>query len=136
MDDYEDPRVRKLRGRTMEENHKQDCVLALEKMKQASDAFYLAAVKTNKHQFVEFNGLLVKYIEILRKQFMAGEDIITEERVPMEFGDALYIGEKLNCIFGETLMSDAKVRGAFLTKLFPGAAINFETHDEFVDSIT
>lgn len=119
----------------MNENNREECARALEGMQQASNNFYLAAVRTNKHQFVEFNGLLVKYIEILRKQFMAGEDIIEEEKVPMDFGDALYIGEKLCCIFGETLMSDPKVRGAFLTKLFPGAAISFQTHDELVDEL-
>jgi hypothetical protein len=118
----------------MEENHKRDCVLALDKMQQAAHDFYIAAVKTNKTQFVEFSGLLTEYVQLLRRQFMEGKDILAEDS-PLDTPSAMKFGEKLNAIFGESLMKNREVRSAFLMKLFPGAAITFETHDEFVNSI-
>lgn len=74
---------------------------SLIKMRIASSQFYALAVRCDLHQFVEFNGLLAKYIDLCEKTLAANKDFVQEPFRAFEYAehDINYINEKLGCIF-------------------------------------
>lgn len=92
-----------------------------EGMNSVSDLFYLGAIRTNCHPFIEFTGLMNEYIKISRQAAGAGIDFTQAVPLPMQDFEALYLAKKLNCILGPALgtMKPA-LRKAFLTKLIDG----------------
>ena len=77
---------------------------ALEKMAEASNAFYRAAVAIGNHPFIEFTGVINEYINACRAAHAKGidfSDCSTHSGVelPMESFQVKYINEKLECIF-------------------------------------
>ena len=78
-------------------------------MRAASDDFYRKACWVGHHGFIEFAGLMNKYIELCERARQQGLDF-TETTVhgggaplPMEGHDARYLLEKLDCIYGRSL---------------------------------
>jgi hypothetical protein len=76
----------------------------LDAMQRASDAFYLAATRTNVHGFIEFTGLMNEYIKICRHALAKGQDFTlanthSGRSLSMEHYEAAYLAEKLQCIF-------------------------------------
>lgn len=102
----------------MNENIKRERRETLNKMQQASDAFYRTAVHLHVHQFVEFAGFMNEYIKILGSMLEAGIDFVEEgascETVRQHHMQ--YIAEKLDCIFGVALC-DPALRKAFIDTL-------------------
>jgi hypothetical protein len=96
----------------------------IRKMKICAERFYWMCTQTGVHAFIEFNGLIAKYIDLCERAHAAGLDYNvcnTHTGVAMPLvkaHDVYYMAEKLECIFGPTL-DDPQIRKAFLEALFP-----------------
>jgi len=94
------------------------------KMRRVSDAFYVGAVSTGNHPFIEFCGLMNEYIKVCQD---AAEKRIpfplltehTGEALPVQPHHMLYIAEKLRCIFGPIIDSNQQCREILKDALFP-----------------
>ena len=80
----------------------------LRRMQEASGVFYALAIQTGCHTFIEFCGLMNKFIDICREQSQAGKDFTEASRhsdAVMEIEDhhVAYLFEKLDCIFGNNV---------------------------------
>lgn len=88
------------------------------KMSDTSALFYALAVTTGCHTFIEFCGLMNKYIDVCRRAAEAGIDFTQTsihggEKLPVERHDVDYLAEKFACIFGRTMASDPKIWARF-----------------------
>jgi hypothetical protein len=86
----------------------------LAKMRGARDTFYALAVGAGHHQFVEFAGLIGEYIQICEAAHAIGRDFATGAPLPMRAHHALYLAEKLDCIYGDAFASDPGLRRVFV----------------------
>jgi hypothetical protein len=82
-----------------------------------------AKVGSNAHAFIEFNGLMSKYIDLMAKAVEAGASLgdLNEHcgvPLPAEDHDMEYLGAKLRCIFGPTIDSNPEAREALRRALF------------------
>lgn len=81
--------------------------ICLAKMRNASDAFYSAAVGTGNHAFIEFTGLMNEYIKLCYDASEQGVDFMTANihagsHLPFKGYHKAYLNEKLECIYGVT----------------------------------
>ena len=53
---------------------KEECEEMIPKMKAVSSNYYYGAIQTGCHAFIEFNGLMNKFIEIFKKTVGADQD--------------------------------------------------------------
>jgi len=82
----------------------------IERMTAAKDLFYSLAVQVGWHSFVEFAGLMAKYIELVERAYeQSGEFIV----LPLQPHDAEYLLEKLDGIFGPSAAITLVPRGNF-----------------------
>lgn len=95
----------------------------LQRMAQASErtywSFFTADFGSTCHAFIEFNGLLSKFVQLCGRAHEQGVDFTMANThsgtaLPMKAHDAAYIGEKLDCIFGPALRANPKAMAAFL----------------------
>lgn len=91
------------------------------KMRKVSDAFYGAAANTGVHAFIEFCGLMSKFIDVCERTSQQGVDFNeanthTGQVLAVEEHDVVYLAEKLDCIFGPTL-EDPKLRKVFFKRM-------------------
>lgn len=92
------------------------------KMQAVSNNFYPQACHTGVHPFIEFCGLMNKYIDVCRK---AAEDEVQfpfaneHSRIPLpvEPHDLEYLAEKLRCIFGPIIDSNPEAKALFEREL-------------------
>lgn len=101
----------------------------IRRMKHASDTFYALAAMAGNHSFIEFTGLLNEYIQVCSRAIDDGIDFTmasthTGVALPMESYNFGYLAEKLNCIYGPSLVADPKRLEAFVAKISGGL------HDE------
>src|SRR6478609_512560 len=87
----------------------QEREVMLARMHHASKAFYRAATAIGCHPFIEFTGLLNEYIKICERAHANGLDfteanIHSGKAIPMFEHEASYLGEKLGCIYGLSLL--------------------------------
>jgi hypothetical protein len=97
----------------------------LAKMQQASAMFYNSATQIGNHPFIEFCGLMNEYITVCHKAREQGIDFAlasthTGKGLPFEHYNAAYLAEKLNCIYGPSLLQNEELRDAFIGTLFGG----------------
>jgi rubrerythrin len=92
----------------------------LDQMQEVAKRFYSGAVSIGFHQFVEFAGFLNEFIKICTKARERGIDFATTSVLPINSHHAEYIAEKLNCIFGPSLLESKELRDAFIDRLFEG----------------
>ena len=84
---------------------------ALQRMREASAAFYAAAVQTGCHPFIEFTGLMNEYIKVCERAHKDGFDFTScsahsGNALPMQPFEIDYVNEKLECIFtGRSVMT-------------------------------
>jgi hypothetical protein len=79
-------------------------LVALDRMQDASDAFYRSAVSIGNHPFIEFAGLMNEYITACRAAHRDGIDftqcnVHNGQTLPLHPVMSDYINEKLECIF-------------------------------------
>jgi hypothetical protein len=94
---------------------------ALERMAALVRRFYFEAMPIGCHPFLEFDGLLSKYVTLARAAHDAGIDFMNASAhngrsLPASEHDLAYVGEKLRCIFGPALAAPS-LRRAFLEAL-------------------
>ena len=92
---------------------------------KVSDAFYQAARNTGFHAFLEFCGLMNEFLVVCREAQKNRQDFTqanthTGQSLPFEPHNAAYIAEKLNCIYGPTLLANHAARAEFIRMLFDG----------------
>jgi hypothetical protein len=102
----------------MESYSKEQLEKMIEQMHKASDDFYKTAKRIGFHQFIEFAGFMNEFIKCCESAAKAGIDFTTEH-LPMEHYEAGYIGEKFDCIFGDTLRENPKLVRAFISRFLP-----------------
>lgn len=90
----------------------------IDRMRAVSAAFYRGAVQTNVHGFVEFCGLMNKYIDVCERARLDGIDFTAatvhgEVDLPVERHDIAYLAEKFACIFAPMMFANPEMWGAF-----------------------
>ena len=104
-------------------------VETLKQMHDITNKFYsmvfLANMGSKAHAFVEFTGLMNEYLTICEAAHAQGIDFgqantHSGAALPVKPHNAAYLAEKLNCIYGPSLLSDPEVRGSFIDVLFDG----------------
>lgn len=91
-------------------------------MRETTHAIYPMLVACNVHPFIEFCGLMSKYVDLCREAAQKGVQFpFASEHsgmpLPAEDHDMEYLAEKLRCIFGPTLDANPSVRSNFLRAL-------------------
>ena len=85
--------------------------------------FFRAGMGSEVHAFLEFNGLIAKYVQICQRCAADGIDFRhpnthTGQAMPVEVHDMEYLGEKLACIFGPIIDANPLARAALKKALF------------------
>lgn len=94
----------------------------LYKMRALSSGFYAGAVRIGCHGFIEFTGLMNKYIDLCDAANKDGVDFNTtnvHHGTPLKVRehDIDYLAEKFECIFGTTLRANPKLAKQFFKKV-------------------
>lgn len=89
-------------------------------------AFFKAGMGAEVHAFIEFCGVLSKYVDICERCAAGGIDFRalnthTGTPLPVEVHDMEYLGEKLRCILGPAIDANPAAREALRRSLFDGA---------------
>jgi hypothetical protein len=97
----------------------------LSRMQEVVTGFYGAAQRTGCHGFLEFCGVMGEYLAVCREAHKNGIDFTqanthSGQALPIQTFHANYLAEKLNCIYGPSLIQDEAVRDAFISRLFDG----------------
>jgi hypothetical protein len=90
------------------EHTKEELEAMIKAMRAVSSAFYAGASRTRCHAFIEFCGLMSKYLDICELACQAGIDFTTanvhgDKTIPIEAHDLQYLAEKFECIFSGLL---------------------------------
>jgi len=100
------------------------------RMRAVSDAtyylFFKSGMGAEAHAFLEFCGVLSKYVDICERcaekeidfRFM---NTHSGEGLPIEVHDMRYLGEKLDCILGPAIRANPEARAALREALFGDA---------------
>lgn len=88
------------------------------KMREASNLFYRMAQCAGCHTFIEFCGLMNKYIDVCSRAAQEGVDftltsVHAGKPLPVEGHDVAYLAEKFACIFAASMFRDPKMWKAF-----------------------
>ena len=80
--------------------------------------FFSAGMGSSAHAFLEFNGLISKYVDICQNCAKAGIDFTTlnqhsGQALPIADHDISYLVEKLDCIFGPAIRANPRTKAAF-----------------------
>jgi hypothetical protein len=98
----------------------------ISKMEKIANDLYWRMFRDNVgtycHPYIEFCGLLNKYVGLCRQAHAQGLDLslMSEHHgvpLPAAEHDVMYVAEKLRCIFGPTLRSDPRLAKAFCDAL-------------------
>ena len=97
--------------------------------------FFYAEMGSRVHAFLEFNGLLLKYVQICRRCALDGVDFTqfnthTGQALPVEVHDMEYLGEKLRCIFGPIIDANPAARAALKKALFGNGGFSLAVIDD------
>jgi hypothetical protein len=89
------------------------------KMRATTTVFYGMATKTGCHTFIEFCGLMNKYIDVCERAAKSGIDFTSSSihgagfALPVEGHDVAYLAEKFSCIFAQTMFKKPHVWDVF-----------------------
>lgn len=97
---------------------KDELQLMVTQMRQVVSAYYNGAVYTNCHPFIEFCGMMSKYVDICQRMANEGEDFTVTSvhsinPLRVEDHDIEYLAEKFACIFGNTLRANSAHKQKF-----------------------
>lgn len=84
--------------------------------------FFRSGMGGEVHAFIEINGLISKYVDMCQAMADEGIDftasnIHTGRSVPMQVHDAIYLADKIACMFGPMLHGNPEALAAFKRKL-------------------
>jgi len=111
----------------MTEGTKAELAALVERMDEVAcrtyGLFFGANMGGEVHAFIEFNGLLGKYVEVCARCAAQGIDFRflnthTGQALPVAVHDMEYLGEKLRCIFGPIIDANPAAREALKKALF------------------
>jgi len=96
----------------------------LARMDAVIDEFYKSAARAGCHTLIEFTGLMGEYLNACKMAHERGEQFAfasahSGSALPFQPYQLAYLAEKLNCIYGPALRSEAH-RKAFVDALFHG----------------
>jgi hypothetical protein len=106
---------------------KEDLPLLAQRMEAVAEQvywmFFHAEMGARVHAFIEFCGVLNKYVEICQRCAADGIDFTqfnthTGQAMPVEAHDMEYLGEKLQCIFGPIIDANPEAKAALKKALF------------------
>jgi hypothetical protein len=85
--------------------------------------FFRAGMGAHCHAFLEFNGVLSKYVQICGLAAEEGIDfthanVHSNTPLPVEAHDVEYLAEKLGCILGPLINANPEARKAFARAFF------------------
>ena len=109
------------------ENSKEDLLLLAQRMEKVAEQvywmFFHAEMGARIDAFIEFCGVLSKYVQICQRCAEEGIDFTqlnthTGQAMPVEVHDMEYLGEKLQCIFGPIIDANPAARAALKQALF------------------
>jgi len=111
---------------------KEERDIQIENMTKVSNAFYSQVTRVGVHAFIEFTGLMNKFIDICRNTSNAGVDFNecnthTGDELVVHDYDLAYLAEKMDCIFGPTLADEGKRRYFFRAMGWPVPALESAT---------
>jgi hypothetical protein len=97
----------------------------LRKMRSVSDRFYSMAVQAGCHALIEYTGLMNEFIKVCADAHAIGQQFPFSNThsgtaLPFQPYHLAYLAEKLNCIYGPTLLSSEAGRNEFIRGLFDG----------------
>jgi hypothetical protein len=100
--------------------------LAIQRMEALTSLYYGKACAAGVHAFIEFAGLMREFIKVCVEAHKAGHSFPIANThsgyaLPFQPHHLAYIAEKLNCIYGPSLLANEKGRRAFIDGLFDGA---------------
>lgn len=78
----------------------------LQQMRKAASAFYELASESGCDQFVEFTGLLNRYINLAEQLHRKGIDFLQTEDLDIEDFEAASIAQQFSDVFGESFRSN------------------------------
>lgn len=83
-----------------------------------------AGIGGTAHAFIEFNGMMKVYIDLIERAARAGLDpqTINEHSkvvLPAKGHEMKYLAEKLRCMFGPVIDTNPEARAILLKELFP-----------------
>ena len=111
----------------MSKKRREELRIVLDKMDAASSTFYIMAVQTGAHPFIELTGFMNEYIKICRNALKEGIDFTESNKhagaakLPIQTYEAEYLGEKFGCIFETTFSGRPDLLRAFLRSAELGA---------------
>lgn len=85
--------------------------------------FFSAGMGGECHAFLEFNGLIQKYVDIASRAAQQGIDftqanVHNSKALPVEDHDLAYLAEKLRCIFGPIIDANPEAKELMKEILF------------------
>jgi len=92
-------------------------------LRDLNNQFYAMCFQANvggrAHSFMEFNGLMSKFIDLMGRAVEEGMDPhqLNEHNrtpLPVETHDMEYLAEKIRCMFGPTLDANPEAKAAFV----------------------
>ncbi len=89
--------------------------------------FFVLGMGSEVHAFIEFCGVLSKYVDICERCAEQGIDFRflnthSGAGLPVEVHDMVYLGEKLDCILGPAIRSNPAASEALKQALFAADA--------------
>jgi hypothetical protein len=120
-------------GPVRTEYTKEEMQRMIDQMEATSSAFYRDAVRIGNHPFIEFAGLMNKYIDLCRQSMDAGIQFPFANKhsaLPLMAvdHDIMYLAEKFDCIFGPTL-EVPYLRGVFKQAMGWEQRLNVPSND-------
>lgn len=93
------------------------------RMRKIASQTYWMLMWTECHPFIEFNGLMQKYVDICEMAAKKGVQFPDANKhgevvLPIEEHDMLYLAEKLRCIFGPIIDNNEEARRVLFEGLF------------------
>lgn len=86
---------------------------------------FLQGFGTHCHAYLELNGIASKFLNMCQAAHAKDIDfrhanVHSGQALPFEVHDAVYLAEKLNCMFGPALQANPEAKAAFLAALDKG----------------
>ena len=92
------------------------------KMREVANRVYPLLQSCNVHAFIEFNGLMQKYVDLCQRAADEGVDFVmfnthNDKSFEVQEHDVVYMAEKFDCIFGPLFRKDPKLWKLFKEQL-------------------